>query len=181
MVFRYQLGIALLLLGGVQLAAADTVTEDDVKLALIYKITRFVSWPGASSRSHFDLCLAGERTYGVATERLRGRKIRDRDIRVTLLARQAVDSQTHCDLVYVTQDEADRTHILMESFAGYPVLMVSDVPGFAEDGGMVGLSFVDGRVGMTINVAAYERAGLTIGSQLLELAHVIEVEQRAGR
>lgn len=179
MFFRRQLGIGLLMLLGLQPAVADTVTEAEVKLALVYNMTRFVSWPEAGSEEAFEMCVAGETAYEIAVENLRGRKIRDRGIRVSLLE-AAVEAPVTCDLVYVTHDESDLAAVLLDRYDGLPVLMVSDAPDFIEAGGMVALSFDGGRVGMTINVAAYEDAGLTVSSQLLELAQVVDDRRSAG-
>ena len=164
---------------GFQPAVADTVTEAEVKLALVYNMTRFISWPDANDDEVFDLCLAGETAYEIAIENLRGRKIREREIRVNLLETSGAAPAT-CDLVYVTNDEADFAVVLLERYEGLPVLMVSDAPGFIEEGGMVALSFEGGRVGMKISVSAYESAGLTVSSQLLELAQVVDADRSAG-
>ena len=179
MSFRRQIGIGLLLLFSFHPAVADTVTEAEVKLALVYNMTRFVSWPEAGSEDSFDLCVAGETAYDIAQENLRGRKIGERDIRVSLLE-ENTEAPESCDLVYVTHHEARRTNALLRHYEGQPVLMVSDAPDFIEDGGMIALSFDRGRVGMTISVAAYESAGLTISSQLLELAQVVDTDRTAG-
>ncbi len=179
MSFRRQIGIGLLILLSFDPAVADTVTEDEVKLALVYNMTRFISWPEADSERSFDLCLAGETAYDIAQENLMGRKIGERDIHVSLLGENG-EAPESCDLVYVTQDEARRTIDLLRRYEGQPVQMVSDAPDFIEDGGMIALSFDRGRVGMTISVAAYESAGLTISSQLLELAQVVDTERTAG-
>ena len=182
MSFRLQIAVVLLLLVALrpQIAHADAVSEDDVKLALVYKITRFVSWPDSVSHADFHICMAGDTSYRNANERLRGRSIRDREVRVSLLRDMQDKDGPVCDVVYLTRQDAQRSDELIEAFAGQPVLMVGDIPNFAESGGMVGLSVIDNRIGMTINAAAYERAGLTISSQLLELARVIGIEQRAG-
>ena len=179
MTLRLQIGIGLLLLCGVVPAVAQTATEDEVKLALVYNMTRFVSWPASDVDESFDLCLAGETAYDIAVENLSGRKIGERDIEVSLLERQD-DAPGSCDLVYVTNEEADLATELLERYAGLPVLMVSDAPDFIDDGGMIALSFDGGRVGMTINVTAYETVGLTISSQLLELAKVVESSGSTG-
>lgn len=174
-----QLGFGLLLLLCVMPAAAQTATEDEVKLALVYNMTRFVNWPESENDESFRLCLAGETAYGIAVENLSGRKIGERDIEVSLIEKRS-EPLASCDLVYVTRDEEDLAPELLDHYAGLPVLMVSDAPDFIEDGGMIALSFDRGRVGMTISVAAYESAGLTISSQLLELAQVVDTDRTAG-
>lgn len=183
MISRLKLAAGLLLLVMMQWqpAYAEPVTEDDVKLALVYKISRFVSWPETDGIGDFMLCLADAKAHVKAVRRLKGRSIRERAIRVHLITDRADDDPATCDVVYLTNDDAARSSALINRFANQPVLMVSDIPQFAENGGMVGLSIVDGRISMTINVATYERAGLIISSQLLELARLIEIERRASK
>jgi hypothetical protein len=49
-------------------------------------------------------------------------------------------------------------------------LTVGDERGFVDEGGMIALRVVDGRVRFDVNVTAARRAGLRLSSQLLQLA-----------
>jgi hypothetical protein len=51
-----------------------------------------------------------------------------------------------------------------------PVLTVGDVSEFAQAGGMIGMRIEDNRVRFDVNLAAAQRAGLTLNSQMLKLA-----------
>ena len=51
-----------------------------------------------------------------------------------------------------------------------PVLTVGDQNGFVQAGGMIGLRVEDSRVRFDVNLAAAQRAGLTLNSQMLKLA-----------
>ena len=156
--------------------ASANVSEDDVKLVLLYKITRFIDWPesGGSENPVFRLCLAGEDTFAAAQARLGNRRIQSRDIHFSLI--DGAGEILSCDAVYIADSARERVSELLERTADRPILTVSDAPGFVEQGGMVGLSIRNNRVGMHINVAAYQRAGLAISSQLLELATLVESE-----
>ncbi|MEO1037316.1 MAG: YfiR family protein [Pseudomonadota bacterium] len=162
-------------------AAISNVSEDDVKLVLLYKIARFVTWPELDSRGDavFRLCVAGEETFEIARSRLADRQIRDRSIE--LVRANRVSDELACDVVYIADSDRDRVADLLSHFAARPVLTVSDVPEFARMGGIVGLSTENKRVQMNINIAAYERAGLEISSQLLELAVLVDGESVVSR
>ena len=55
-----------------------------------------------------------------------------------------------------------------------PVLTVSDLKGFAEQGGMIGFRITqDGRVAFDINLPRVEKTGLRMSSQLLKLARIV--------
>ena len=51
-----------------------------------------------------------------------------------------------------------------------PVLTVSELPGFAKHGGMVGFVIDRGKVRLEVNLAAVRRSRLRMSSKLLEVA-----------
>lgn len=161
-------------------AMADAVSDEDVKLALIYKITRFVTWPTVPDQpgAPFRFCLAENTIFELAQDRLTGRRIRDRDIEVHLLSDDLVDFSDRCDIFYMARVKKERVSELLELVSGQPVLTVSDVPDFTKNGGMIGLSTRSQKVAIEINVAAYESSALVVSSQLLELADLIDNRQR---
>jgi hypothetical protein len=152
----------------------DTVSDEDVKLALIYKITRFVTWPTANEGAPFKFCLAENTIFELAQDRLTGRQIRDRDIEVRLLPDDSDDLSAHCDVFYMARLKKERVNEYLAMASGKPVLTVSDAPDFAKNGGMIGLSTRSQKVGIKINVAAYESSDLVVSSQLLELADLVD-------
>ena len=164
-------------------ATADTVSDEDVKLALVYKIARFVTWPDShsSEADPFRFCVADKAMKDRATDRLSGRKIRDRAIEVRLLVSFADEFQSGCDIFYMAGVRKSRSADFLADAAGVPVLTVSDAPEFVASGGMIGLAKRGNKISMQINVAAYESSGLVISSQLLELADLVNDNRRARR
>lgn len=164
-------------------ALGDTISDEDVKLALIYKISRFVTWPSGPDRTDapFRLCLAENAIFDLARDRFADRRIRDRAIEVHLLTGTETDLAGTCDVFYMARVKKERVRRYLELASGKPVLTVSDAPDFAGDGGMIGLSTRGKKVAIVINVAAYEASGLIVSSQLLELAELVNDTRRAQR
>ena len=162
---------------------ADTVSDEDVKLALVYKIARFVTWPDthATAADPFRFCVADKAMQERATDRLSGRKIRERAIEVKLLVSLSDEVESHCDIFYMAGVRKSKYAGFLADAAGIPVLTISDVPEFVASGGMIGLAKRGNRISMEINVAAYESSGLVISSQLLELADLVNDSRRAKR
>jgi len=164
-------------------ASAQTISDEDVKLALIYKISRFVTWPKVSdqARAPFRLCLAEKTIFDLAQDRFAGRSIRDRKIEVLLLTDATSDLSAGCDVFYMARLNKERVREYLELVVGEPVLTVSDAPEFARAGGMIGLSTQGKKIAININVAAYESSGLVVSSQLLELAELVNDNRTAQR
>ena len=101
---------------------------------------------------------SGEGGYG---ESVRGRPLRVRTV-------TASDPIANCHLLFVPAGPAQRS--LLSAAANHPILTVGDDPAFLDDGGMIALRVVNGRVRFEIDDAAARRVGLRISSQLLGLA-----------
>lgn len=164
-------------------AFGQAVRDEDVKLALIYKISRFVTWPVASSEADtpFRLCLAERSIFDLAKDRFAGRQMRERDIDVQLLTDAGDNLAGQCDVLYMSRVKQERVKEFLEHASGQPVLTISDEPEFAESGGMIGLSTRGGKVTISINVGAYESSDLIVSSQLLELAELVNDNRIANR
>jgi hypothetical protein len=75
--------------------------------------------------------------------------------------------------------EEGRLSAVLASAKRLPVLTVSDIPHFAERGGMIGLVNQEDRIRFEVNVAPIEDSGLTVSSELLKVALRV-IRKRAG-
>ena len=81
----------------------------------------------------------------------------------------SIEPAVDCHLVFVADSEERRVGPILRGLAAHGVLTVSDIDGFAEAGGGIGLVVEDSRVRFDINQAALLRDGLRASSQLLRL------------
>jgi hypothetical protein len=83
-----------------------------------------------------------------------------------------------CQIAFFpTNSDADVAYALSK-LEGMAVLTVGESEEFAKRGGTLALVTRDQRVGFTVNLSASKRSNLTISSQLLSLATVIEGGKR---
>lgn len=149
---------------------ADSVAEDSVKAGFVYNFAKFVSWPAWTAEAStvpLKICTLGPVLSGKIAL-LDGRTAQRRDIEV-IPAATPPQWQT-CDILYLGPADASRLDEILAAVASAPVLTVSDLPAFVRSGGIIGLKVVDSRVAFDVNLAAARRAGLSISSQILNLA-----------
>jgi hypothetical protein len=167
-------GIAAVCLAlAVQAAVAP---EPESTAALIFKIGKFVHWPEeafADSAGTLRLCIVGRDDFGASIDSLAGRALQGRVIVIARIS-DAEQPATECRIVFISNSERERVPALLNAVARSPVLTISDIDGFASEGGMIGLGTNASKVHFEINTAASARAGLKIGSQLLQIATLIE-------
>ncbi len=153
-------------------------SEYKLKAALIYKLTRFVEWPGENrQRTEFGICILGRDDFGSAVDALESRSVQGLPIRIRRLVQsEAVDSR--CQILFVSESKRPFLRSILASLEERPILTIGDLDGFAEKGGMI--EFVRGRqrIGFRINLRQASRAGLEIAAPLLELSTIVETVTR---
>lgn len=158
------------------LAAPQSADADEfaIKAAFVYNFAKFATWPAsafAGPQASLVLCVLGEVPFRMALSSLQGKPVGER----TLSVRDATpDSAAACHLLVLGGLPAARIANLAAALKGRPVLTVSDAEGFAGRGGAIGLVIEDSRVRFEVNPHALDGSGVTLSSQMLRLARIVE-------
>jgi hypothetical protein len=166
--------LALIWPGG----AGAAPTDHHVKAVFMFNFAQFVEWPSrafTNESSPLVIGIVGEDPFGpildqaVKDEVARGRKI--------IIHRFSPDENpADCQVLFISRSEADRVGALLQSLKGLPILTVSEVDKFCEQGGMINFVRQDQNVRLEINRPATEAAGLKINARLLGLARLVKTE-----
>lgn len=154
--------------------SADTpLPEYQVKAAIVYKVAKFVDWPAdafISPSAPVVLCVAGDDPFGQYIDNLHGETIHGRPL---IIRRSGINRKAlgRCHIVFI--GDASEKDTVFESIADNPVLTIGDAKGFAEAGGMLGLSIDNNRVAFEVNLIAARGARLDISASLLQLATIV--------
>ena len=164
---------AVTLVGTCNLSAQPTkITEYKVKAAYLANFGRFTEWPGTDSvnkSESFNICVLGQDPFGadldsaVAGETIGG---------AHMLAKRISRPQdaADCRILFISSSEANQWKEILGALRTLRVLTVSDMPQFNRRGGIIQFLLDGNRVRFDINLAATERAGLNLSSELLKLA-----------
>lgn len=171
--------IALAVLAGTFFSAAVSAVdgaqpENRVKAAYLYNFVRFIAWPRDAVDNRDALIIAVLHDDAFVDEVHRtvdGKTVAGRRIEVRSFANVAgIES---CDVVFVGEAAGSDVDSILAPLAGHPVLTISEVDGFVERGGVIGLYRSENKLRFRINVDAARNAGLEISSKLLGLADVV--------
>jgi hypothetical protein len=161
--------------------AVPSADEYRVKAAVLYNIARFVEWPASAfpdAASPVVLCIVGADPFGGALdETLKGRTIVGRQIAIKRVA----DARDGCHVVFIAYSEQKRVADLLDRLGTAHALTISDIDRFTERGGVVGLATAGDRVRFDVNIAAAERARLTVSARVLSLASAVRRTPGADR
>ncbi len=146
-------------------------TESQVKAAYLYNFGKFVTWPGANAGSgeSFDICVLGKDPFGaILDSTVAGGNIGEKHVTARKIS--SLQESEHCRIVFISSSEQARLKAILAAAKAGGTLTVSDIPHFADKGGMIEFVPQENRIRFEVNLPATEEAGLTLSSELLKVA-----------
>lgn len=168
----------IMLLGGAldARAQADVSKEYQIKAVFLFNFTQFVNWPSAVfTRADEPFCIGilGDDPFDAfLDETVRGEKVNDHPLMVQRY--HSVSDITNCQVLFISRSESKRMDQILASLKDRNILTVSDIDGFAKSGGVIRFVTEQNKIHFRINLAAAKNAGLTISSQMLQLAEIVQ-------
>ncbi len=151
--------------------------EYEVKAAFLYNFANFVKWPETAftdAQSPFCICVIGDNPFGQALNMLAEKKIQKRELVIRHCHKMEEACRGRCHILFISASLKEKLPEILRISQRHNMLTVSDIPGFAEQGGVIGLVTVKNKIRFEINLKAAERHGLVISSRLLKLAKIID-------
>lgn len=175
--------LLVVLLPAPALRAETTASKEyQIKAAFLFNFLQFVEWPATTfpaADSPISIGILGDDPFGTALDAV----VRDENVRGRRLVIQRshrIDDLQTCHLLFICKSEQRRIDGILSRLAARPVFTVSEINGFARQGGIVSL-YADGRkIRFEINMGAARRSDLKLSSQLLELGRIVGAETGPG-
>lgn len=141
--------------------------EFQMKAAYLFHFAELTEWP---TLDIVTICLQGESPLRNFLPALEGQQIDGKAVHIML--DEAVNI-SQCKIL-VLSNLSTLTGLLIEQAQRAHILLVSDVDGFAAQGGMVQFTLRDNKLKLVINLSAVKSARLKLSSKLLRMAEIIE-------
>jgi len=167
-------------IGGAEATAAAATAQREYlnKAAFIYDMLKATQWPKVRG-GRVVLCVLGRDPFGVAWHSVEGRPVGAGKLDV--VAVQGAQDFAGCDALLVGTSERERWPQVRTALDARPILTLSEMSGFVQDGGMVALMNVENRLRFDVNLKAVRKAGLNINTDALEQANMVHAQAAAVR
>ena len=130
-----------------------------------------MQWQDDRDASHdsFAICILGRDPFGTTLDStVEGESLDGRKITVRRLASN--QAATQCDILFISSSEQGRLPAILAAVRHQPTLTVSDMPHFAERGGMIGFVMQKDRIRFEVNRRPAEESHILLSSELLKVA-----------
>lgn len=168
----YRIAALLLLAFALQImpaAHAAQPQESQLKAVFVLNFAKLTVWPADihADGTPFTIAVLGKESSAFINV-LKGQTVHGSRVSVRQIEEVAECKGAH--LVYVSSSERHHLPGILRELNQQNILTVSDIAGFCEAGGMIGLVPVQNRLGFEVNLASVRKTRLTVRSQLLKLA-----------
>jgi len=164
------------LVGELHAQTQGSLLEYQVKAAFLLNFTKFVEWPAvafAAPDAPITICVLGQDPFGTILDRtIEGENVNNHGVRARRLLPDG--DLRSCHILFISQSERERFAQIVSRLRGSSVLTVSELPGFADAGGMIEFLIEEGKARFYINAATAEAAGLKLSSRLLRVAKEVK-------
>lgn len=164
-----------LLMGSKGFSASDftEVEEYELKASFLYNFSKFTTWPNQDidEQAIENICVLGENPFGDLLDQIASALPTERSFSVKYT--DELENLSDCHVVFIAKSAQSQLPSILSAIQSLPILTVSDIDGFAVEGGIIGLEIKDSRIQLVINISASNLANLSISSKLLELATII--------
>ncbi|NTV50995.1 MAG: YfiR family protein [Geobacteraceae bacterium] len=172
----YNIVVLLLLSLGLDMASiaySAQLDENQIKAVFVLNFAKLAEWPIgiADDNSTFTIAILGKAPSSAFVKTLQSQTVHG--VKVSVRHIDEVGEAKGARLLYISGTERRQLPRIMRELGNQSILTVSDITGFCEAGGMIGLVPVQNRLGFDINIVPVRKSRLTLSSQLLKLARTI--------
>ena len=149
--------------------------EHKLKAAYLFHFLQFAEWPDSvfeNEKSPIILAVLGKDPFGkILDETVMSEKIGDHPIIIKRF--QSFNQLDFCHVLYIGSSEKYTFRNILKHIGESPVLTISDIDGFSEQGGNISFYLEENKVRFAINMQTLKQADLKVSSKLLRLAKII--------
>ncbi len=163
----------LFLLLGIFNIQAQHSTNYTLYSNIIYRLTKYVDWPGDKKSGDFIIGIVGDSPLYDELKGFTANKwVGNQKITVTKFTSAATFFS--CHILYINDDKSSSIKKIVAATKGASILIVSESDGLARKGSCINFIIVDERLKLEINKANIEDRHLDIASELLSLGTIIK-------
>jgi hypothetical protein len=144
--------------------------EQQVKSAFVYRLIRYVEWK-SSTATPITIGVFGEGSITPYLQKIEGKRINGQQIKVKTTSN--IEDLKSVQVLFITRMKKERAKEILNNLKGENILTISDMDGFCDLGGNIGLITTDGKVHLQVNLKTSREAGLRISSKILRFAELI--------
>ncbi len=158
---------------------AEQMDQTTLKALYTYQFGKFTQWPDNkfnADTKQFQYCILGQNQFSQQMMRMFiGKTVQGLPMNIKVFDSGLVPETvlSKCHVLFISKSERHRLTTIFASLKQVPVLTISDIDGFSNQGGMITLTEKQGKIHFQINPKAIQLTGVSMSSKIMELAEIV--------
>lgn len=148
-------------------------SEDELTVALVGKIAKFIEWPEKSEK-HFQITVLKNPFGDLFEKTYANRKIKNQKVAITYI--EKIEDLGNPSIFFVPQVPSNELKKIIDYTVDKKILLISNARAFAEKGGAIQVYFTSQKPRLKINLERTNKQEFEIKSSLLRIAEVLRPE-----
>ncbi|MDQ6997881.1 MAG: YfiR family protein [Mariprofundus sp.] len=145
----------------------------DLKAVYVFNFIRFTEWPTSNvHRKGISINVLSEEDVYDRLKSIIAKPVA-KDLGLSVQSCKQDRCIHNSSVLFIGESGRQHFKQLLKQLEGEAVLTISDIPGFAEQGGMVEIKYHNKKLTFVVNLQAVKRAGFYISAQLLQLGEIV--------
>jgi hypothetical protein len=151
---------------------AQDETNYAVHANIIYHFTKYIDWPEDKKTSDFIIGIVGETPlYEALKVSIKDKTVGKQKIVIKQFSPSA--DVFNCHILFLSMDESSHIKKISTVTSATSTLVVTESEGLARKGSCINFTIVNDRLKLEINKQNIEKRGLSIATELLKLATIV--------
>jgi hypothetical protein len=165
--------ILITLLFFIVITAGNAQQHEKLQSLFIYNFAKYIKWPDSYNSGKFVIAVIGDSPIIKSiTSMASSKKTRDGSS-IEVKTYGSIDEIGDCNILFVSENVIGDLSQIDSIMPSKPILIVTAVPGMAEQGSVINFVTIDGKVKFELNASKATSRGLVVSSSLTSLAIVI--------
>jgi len=147
-------------------------TQDLIRAAMVYNFCKFIQWPAEDKSSHLVLGVMSDGFEVPDFSSIDGKSVKNLPLEVRTVSSR--HDLAGCNLLFIAKGQPMPLQDAFAESRNESILTISEIDGFCAKGGIIQMVPRRGKMRFFINRQAADDAGLTVSSQLLKMAKIVE-------
>ena len=159
-------------------AVAGDAKIDNIKVAYIYNFIRYINWPESNTKKDvFHICVHKDSDLQEKLLKLESKTVKSKNIKIFSIS-GAGKELSKCEVLVLPKLKQAELKEFTTYASPSNILTISDTQGYARLDVMINLVVLDNKIRFEVNLNEVDSAALTISSNLLKLAKIVESEDK---
>jgi len=146
-------------------------SQDKLKVLLVGKLAKYISWPHYDT--YFTITVLNDNSP-LFEEIYKNKKIKNKEVKIQHI--DSIDELNTTNILYISNANKNNLEEILEKIKNKNILLISDMRGFAEKGGVVQIYFASQKLRLRVNLQSAKANNLKIKSSLLRIVSIVKEE-----